>query len=156
MIGCVAQHKNTSIFLQSRVRNCWHATTHLMSLQSLKNTLPLTGPSIILQFTQSSIVMVAEWSNTKMLQFSHSWMTNCCPFSLPGKRPTVASLRPVSMKSLGSTWIRQKWKHQFLYAVANINWCRMFSIKPSWQLVYEHHLKRSSLQQTTPHNVCLM
>lgn len=62
-MGWVAQHKNTSSFLQSRVRNCWQATMHLQSLQPRKNTLPFIGPKKIWQFTQSSIVIIAEWSN---------------------------------------------------------------------------------------------
>jgi len=42
MIGCVLQHRNTSILLQSRVLNCWQDNTNLQLVQSLIKTLKNT------------------------------------------------------------------------------------------------------------------
>ena len=62
MMGCVMQVMNVLILLQSRVRNCWQATTTLHCLQSRMNTLKAatTHPGF-----QSSVTQCFHYLSTK-------------------------------------------------------------------------------------------
>ena len=63
IIGCVLQHRNVSILLQSLVLNCWHDKTNLQFLQSRINTLK---DKTNLQFLQSRVKTLKDKTN---LQF---------------------------------------------------------------------------------------